>query len=178
VPIGKESDQIEENEYIGEEAGPLEHPLTAKDHAELVAFIAETKELRNITDRVLLGRAGVSPHTLRKLRNGLPVSDKSLFQLARAAEQLRQETESVAAVNARWIQKLRGFVFAAEPFTGHAGRVNSVGFSPDGTRIVSGGFDGRVRLWTGRTDGVCWINQAMAKRIVFHSTTTQGRVAS
>jgi hypothetical protein len=62
VPIGKESDQIEENEYIGEDAGPLEHPVIAKDRAELMAIIAETKKLRKISDRVLLGRAGVCQH--------------------------------------------------------------------------------------------------------------------
>jgi transcriptional regulator with XRE-family HTH domain len=110
VPIGKESDQIEENEYIGEDAGPLEHPLIAKDRAVLVAFIAETKKLRKISDRVLLGRAGVSAHTLRKLRKGGQVLDKSLFALVRAAGQLRHETEPVAAVNARWLQKLREFL--------------------------------------------------------------------
>jgi transcriptional regulator with XRE-family HTH domain len=110
LPIGKEADQIEESEYIGEEAGPLEHPLAARDHAELAAFIAETKKLRKITDRALLGRAGVSAHTLRNLRKGVPISDKSLFQLVRAVEQLRHETEPVAAVNARWLQKLREFL--------------------------------------------------------------------
>jgi hypothetical protein len=101
LPIGKEADQIEESEYIGEEAGPLEHPLATKDHAELAVFIAETKKLRKITDRVLLGRAGVSAYTLRKLRKGVQVSDTSLFQLVRAVEQLRHESEPVAAVNAR-----------------------------------------------------------------------------
>jgi transcriptional regulator with XRE-family HTH domain len=110
MPIGKESDQIEENEYIGEEVGPLKDPLVAKDRAELVAFIAEVKKLRRISDRVLLDRAGVSAHTLRKLRKGGRLSDKSLFQLVRAAEQLRQETESVAAVNARSVQQLREFL--------------------------------------------------------------------
>ena len=30
---------------------------------------------------------------------------------------------------------------------GHAGRVWSVGFSPDGAQIVSGGDDGTVRIW-------------------------------
>jgi transcriptional regulator with XRE-family HTH domain len=73
----------------------------------LAAFIAETIKLRRITDRALLGRAGVSAHTLRNLRKGVPISGKSLFQLVRAAEQLRHETESVAAVNERWLQKAR-----------------------------------------------------------------------
>ena len=35
--------------------------------------------------------------------------------------------------------------------TGHTGMVSSVGFSPDGTRIVSGGTDGTVRVWDSAT---------------------------
>jgi hypothetical protein len=42
VPIGKEADQIEESEYIGEEAGPLEHPIVTKDRCELVGFIVSS----------------------------------------------------------------------------------------------------------------------------------------
>jgi hypothetical protein len=46
LSIGKEADHIEENEFIGKEAGPLEHPLAARDHAELAAFIVATAGLR------------------------------------------------------------------------------------------------------------------------------------
>jgi Helix-turn-helix len=41
---------------------------------------------------------------------GAQLSDKSLFRLVRAAEQLSHESEPVAAVNARWLQKLREFL--------------------------------------------------------------------
>ncbi len=33
------------------------------------------------------------------------------------------------------------------PLTGHTGQVESVAFSPDGTRIVSGSGDNTLRLW-------------------------------
>jgi hypothetical protein len=107
LSIGKEADHIEENEFIGEEAGPLEHPLATKDRSELAAFIFEAQKLRKITNCALCGRAGVSTHTLGNLRKGKRISDKSLFRLVRAAEQLRQETEPVEVENAKWLQKLR-----------------------------------------------------------------------
>ncbi|MBC1314506.1 hypothetical protein GNE88_26220, partial [Trichormus variabilis PNB] len=34
-----------------------------------------------------------------------------------------------------------------QPFRGHEGGVNSVAFSPDGGRIVSGSNDNTIRLW-------------------------------
>jgi hypothetical protein len=85
-----------ENEFIGEEAGPLEHRLATRDHAELVTFITEAQKRYEISDRALLGRAEVSPHTLRGFRGGKRISDKSLIRLVRAAEQ-----------NERWLEKLR-----------------------------------------------------------------------
>jgi transcriptional regulator with XRE-family HTH domain len=51
--------------------------------------------------------AGVSPHTLRSRRAGKRISDKSLFRLVRAAEQLGHATESVGVENAKWLEKAR-----------------------------------------------------------------------
>ena len=86
VPIGKESDQIEENEYIGGEAGPLEHPLAGKDRSELAAFIFKTQEQRKLTNRALCARAGVSASTLRKLRKELSPSRRQMRDGSKSCE--------------------------------------------------------------------------------------------
>jgi WD40 repeat protein len=35
--------------------------------------------------------------------------------------------------------------------TGHSRDVNSVAFSPDGTRVVSGSYDNLVKIWSSET---------------------------
>ena len=105
--IGKESDNIEENEFIGEEAGPIEHPMEAAKKATLAEFVFEMQRRNHISDRTLADRAGVSPHTLAKLRAVAGISPESLERMVRAAEVLRQEAEAAAAENERWLQELR-----------------------------------------------------------------------
>jgi transcriptional regulator with XRE-family HTH domain len=105
--IGKESDNIEENEFIGEDAGPVEHPMGAGSGKQLAAFVLETQQRLGVSDRVLVDRARVSPHTLRGLHAGKHLSDDSLQRLARAAEELRQEAGLAAVEKEGWLEKLR-----------------------------------------------------------------------
>jgi hypothetical protein len=83
--IGKESDGLEENEYIGEDQASLKSPTLSEDRRKLLQFIASTQAEHRISDRTLVETARVSHHTLAKLRNGLSIDDKSLENLVRAA---------------------------------------------------------------------------------------------
>jgi len=56
----------------------------------------------------------------------------------------------VSCVVAAALPEARGEDVVTEPiltFTGHTGRVNSVVFSPDGTKVLTGSMDKTARLW-------------------------------
>ena len=57
--IGKESDNLEENEFIGEDAGPIEHPMEGSSHTKIASFVFELQRKHLISDRTLLDRARV-----------------------------------------------------------------------------------------------------------------------
>jgi WD40 repeat protein/tRNA A-37 threonylcarbamoyl transferase component Bud32 len=65
----------------------------------------------------------------------------------------RQRPEHIAGLDLRgfewfyWARQVRG----AATLRGHAGWVNSVAFSPDGKRIVSGSADRTVKVWDAET---------------------------
>jgi hypothetical protein len=105
--IGKESDDIEENEFIGEDAGPAEHPMASSSSAKVAAFVAETQQSLGTSDRELLGRAKVSPHSLKRLRAGKRVGDEILHRLASAAEKLRLERGPALAEREKWLKVTR-----------------------------------------------------------------------
>jgi hypothetical protein len=105
--IGKESDDIEENEFIGEDAAPTEHPMAASSCAKVAAFVAETQETLGISDRELLGRAKVSSRSLKRLRAGMLVGGDLLHRLASAAERLRLEHGPARAEREKWLHIAR-----------------------------------------------------------------------
>ncbi len=89
--IGKEADNIEERESIGgDENDAIEHPLAENDKSKLRMFVLATQKKCGISDRDLCKRARVSHHTIRMLRMGQPMSDRSLSKLVRAIEPMRK----------------------------------------------------------------------------------------
>ena len=105
--IGKEADNIEENEFIGEDAGPLEYGVVQHDRTVLTNEVFEIQKRYGISDRKLLEEAKVSHHTLAGLREGKRIEDASLMKLFRAAEALRQEADPIAAAMDKALEELR-----------------------------------------------------------------------
>jgi hypothetical protein len=105
--IGKEADDIEENEFIGEDAGPPDYGVELHDRGALVAAVFDIQRQYRISDRKLLEEAKVSHHTLTGLREGKRIADASLMKLFRAAEALRQEADPAAAAMDKALTDLR-----------------------------------------------------------------------
>ena len=105
--IGKEADNIEENEFIGEDADPPHYGVELTDRAALAAAVFDIQKRYGISDRKLLEEAKVSHHTLAGLREGKRIADPSLLKLFRAAEALRQEADPVVAAMDKALKDLR-----------------------------------------------------------------------
>ena len=105
--IGKEADNIEENEFIGEDADPPDYWVELHDRVTLAAGVFEIQKRYGISDRKLLDEAKVSHHTLAGVREGKRIADASLMKLFRAAEALRQEADPIAAAMDKALKDLR-----------------------------------------------------------------------
>lgn len=104
IPIGKEADNLEEREAFGEGDDGVEWDLARQDRSRLVADIDATLTAYKISDRTLIECARVSHHTLTALRKGGRVTSQSLLNLARAAEELRRQSEPAAQEEAEWLE--------------------------------------------------------------------------
>ena len=105
--IGKEADNIEENEFIGEDSGPPDYGVVQHDRITLANAVFNIQRRYDISDHRLLEEAKVSHHTLAGLRDGKRIADASLMKLFRAAEALRQEADPVAAAMDKALNDLR-----------------------------------------------------------------------
>ena len=105
--IGKEGDDIEENELIGEDTEPLDCGVVPRDRSALAAAVFDIQQRYDISDRRLLDQAKVSHHTLAGLREGKRIGDASLMKLFRAAEALRQEADPIGAAMDKALEELR-----------------------------------------------------------------------
>jgi hypothetical protein len=105
--IGKEADNIEENEFIGEDADPPHYGVELTDRAAIAAAVFDVQKRYGISDRKLLDEAKVSHHTLAGLKESKPIADASLMKLFRAAEALRQGADPVAAAMDKALEDLR-----------------------------------------------------------------------
>jgi DNA-binding phage protein len=105
IPIGKEADNLEEREFLGDDPDDaVEWAMARADRAKLIADIDETARIFQVSDRTLIERAHVSHHTLNALRLGRPVLLHSLLSLVRAIEELRHEGEIDSAADDQWLQ--------------------------------------------------------------------------
>jgi hypothetical protein len=110
IPIGKEADNLEEREFLGDGASDvIQWAIAHPDRAKLARALEETLRTHKISDRALTSNAGVSHHTLAALRSGGRVPLHSLLKLARASEELRREAETENVADERWRERVRLF---------------------------------------------------------------------
>jgi hypothetical protein len=113
IPIGKEADNLEERQTIGEDDDAVQWSLASTDRKRIARDIEEVLAAHRISDRTLWSRAGVSHHTLADLRKGWRVTELSLLSLAQAAEELRQEALVIEAERGHWLEEIRKLVAEA-----------------------------------------------------------------
>ncbi len=107
TPIGKEADNLEERETIGDNDDVVQWTMADPDRARIAKDIEDMLAAHRISDRMLWSRAGVSHHTLADLRAGRRVTELSLLSIAQAAEELRQDAITLEAQRDRWLHEVR-----------------------------------------------------------------------
>jgi hypothetical protein len=105
--IGKEADNIEENEFIGEDVDPPHYGVELTARTAIAAAVFDIQKRYGISDRKLIDEAKVSHHTLAGLKESKRIAEASLMKLFRGAEALRQEADPVAAAMDKALKDLR-----------------------------------------------------------------------
>jgi hypothetical protein len=113
IPIGKEADNLEERETLGDGDDAVQRSMDGHDWAKIAADIEDVLKNYKISDRTLWGRAGVSHHTLSNLRAGRRVTELSLLSLAQATEELRRAAMVTQTMREGWRQTARDLAVEA-----------------------------------------------------------------
>jgi hypothetical protein len=90
-PIGKEADEIDEREALGEDEGPLERPFARRAQKQVMVFVDAVKRECKLGERDIRDAARVSDHTLANARKGIAVAPAALRRVASAAISLRDK---------------------------------------------------------------------------------------
>lgn len=98
--IGKEADNLEEKEAIGDDDGSIEYQLSVEERNRLIASIKTASVLAGVREFTRTGQ--ISHHTLAAIVAGTPFHDAAIIRLAPMAERLiehlgehRQEVEDL-----------------------------------------------------------------------------------
>ena len=102
--IGKETDDLEEREYVGSEDAAIEYNLSPHDRTKLISVIKRAKAEFGL--RALSAAAKVSHHRVNEAIRGKRVADRLLISLSSAANALRSSAQSQAASEADLLQHL------------------------------------------------------------------------
>jgi len=106
--IGKEADNFEERESIGDEEDDItKYPLAGNDRSKPRAFVLNMQKKFGTSDRDLCKRAHVSPHTIRVLHAGQRISDRSLSKLVSTISRMQHEIDRRAAENKEWMHRIQ-----------------------------------------------------------------------
>jgi hypothetical protein len=146
--IGKEADNIEAQEFVQDDDGPIVHPLVEADRIRLVASIEAAKAEVGFSDRDIAARARGHHLTLVQLRVGGAISLKVVRRFAEAAEELRQEHLAKRADDAEVLKIARDH---SERLGGAAALAREMGVTRqyvgrvlNGKRDVTAGFRARL----------------------------------
>ena len=91
-PIGKEADNLEDRQAIGEDDDLLEYQLSASDRIKLIQTIRMAKKLVGVRKLTTLGR--ISHHTLAAILLGKVSHDSTLTKVAELAARLASGCEN------------------------------------------------------------------------------------
>jgi len=106
-PIGKEADNLEERQVLGEGDEAIEYEMSGINRKALIDDILALKANYKISETQIWTEARVSHHTLIDLKRGQWIDMQSLLNIKKAVLDLRQSAEQQADKDRVIIERLK-----------------------------------------------------------------------